>query len=134
MVQRWQFYDPATTDTWTMPANPSEMSPVHERRSIEVMATTAVDGQVLLREGSRVPAEFSFSGKTLNYTHYETLRSWVYDRPNRIQITDHFGRPLTVVLRDFKATPNRARNRYWYHQYEVTGVILDVGAATVELA
>lgn len=133
MVARWTFYDPATTDTWVMPFNPATMTSIEPTRNIAVQGTTAVDGQILLTEGAVTPQEWSFSGKTLDHAHYEALRAWVYDVPNRIQITDHFGRVLTVMLTKMEATPARAVNRYWLHEYTVTGLLLSAGAPTIGL-
>jgi hypothetical protein len=131
-VYRWVL-DDGQGETYTFPKNPATMGAVHRERALTAQGTTAVDGRDLLFEGRAAPREWSFSGTTHDYAHYEALRHWVYDKVQRVWITDHFGRRLTVVLRSLNATPVTRLNKYWYHEYEVTGLLLEVGPASVML-
>lgn len=137
-VQRWKFSDPAdpnpATNVYLHPINPNKMTSPHPSRKINAAYTTAVDGQVLLTEGSPIPTQWSFGGEIFNAQHYDLLRSWVYDRRRRIIVTDHFGRPITCVFEKFDATPALTRIRqgkYWRHTYTITAIVIDVGRPTV---
>jgi len=131
-VLRWTFQDPAFPSViYTLPWNPQTMSSPFPARSITALATTAIDGQVLLQEGMAEPANWSFSGIIKDAAHYEALRGWTYGH-GRIYIFDHFGRQLTVVLKNFKPSPEKIRiGHYWRHTYEVEGLVLAVGAPTI---
>lgn len=129
-VQRWVF-DDGNGDTWTMSKNPTEMTSVHRERKVTVIGTTAVDGRDLMWEGRAAPIPWQFSGKIYSHEEYETMRVWVYDKVQRLWITDHFGRKLTVVLTKLDAKPRTKHKRYWYHEYSVDGMVLNVGPATV---
>jgi hypothetical protein len=134
-VARWQFRDPndtdSTTNTWVVPINPREMSSVWPARTFTQKHTTSVTGQLLLFEGPPSPVNFTFSGAILDADHYDLLRSWVYDRRTAVEITDHYGRVLTVILTQFDAKPKNARGNYWRHEYTVTGMLLSVGRPTL---
>jgi hypothetical protein len=97
-------------------------------RVLSYEGTTAVDGQVLLWEGTRTPANWSFSGVIKNAAHYEALRAWTYDRQGRLFLFDHFGRRLVVVLKEFKPEPAaKARiGRYWHHTYSIDALVISI--------
>jgi len=131
-VIRWVFHDPTGADPdYTVPINPNVMSSIYPKKTMTMETTTAVNGKVLLWQGMTKPVEWSFGGEILDETHFENLRHWVYDKNYRIQITDHFGRVLKVVLESFEPTPKRAINVYWRHQYTVTGILISAGPPTV---
>lgn len=131
MIQRWVFTDPSTGESYTVPINPNAMTPLFPAKQLTFQATTAIDGQLLMWEGQPQPQDWQFSGDILDEAHHEALRSWVYDHQGRLQITDHFGRQLLVVLRSFEPTPKRAVGKYWRHTYLVRGTVISVGAPTV---
>ncbi len=126
-VKRWRFR--AEGEDYTVPVNPNAMAPLFPTRAITARTTTA--GAVLLFEGARQPAAWSFQGDILNAEHYEALRHWVYDIKQRVIITDHYGRDIQCVLTDFKPEPKRAVNRLWRHTYAVSATVLSVSAPTV---
>jgi hypothetical protein len=144
-VKKWVFFDPydpnPATNRWVVPINPNEMTSPFPQRQVTSRFTTAIDGRVLLFEGSPKPADWTFKGAIFNASHYDLLRSWVYDRRRRIIITDHFGRDIACVLQNFNPTPKRAvtgsqggengRGMYWRHDYEVTALVIAVGRPTV---
>lgn len=131
MVQRWTFYDPATTDTFTFPINPREMTSLFGPRAIETRPTTAIDGQPIVFEANARPVEWSFSGTMLDHAQHESMRHWVYEVGNRIQLTDHFGRVILLDLVSLDSTPKRDISRYWRHEYTVQAIVYSVSAATV---
>lgn len=136
VIQRWTFHDPYDSDpataTYVVPINPNKMGSPFPTRRLTTQATTAVDGQVLFFEGARQPATWSFGGVIFDPSHYDALRSWVYDRNHRIEITDHFGRKIVCYLTEFKADPPaRVRGRkYWRHEYTISGTVVSVGKPT----
>lgn len=130
-MQRWTLYDPSTAELYTFPYNPREMGSLFGSRNVTSRSTTAVDGQAILFEGNRQPTQWSFSGFLLDHQSHEALRSWALDRTGRLQLTDHFGRVIELVMTGFESTPRRDRNRYWRHEYTVRALVLSVGPATV---
>lgn len=133
VVKRWKFTDLATGNTYIVPMNPNTMTGIFPDKTITVETTTAVDGQVLLFQGATKPTQWQFGGEIFDQAHHEALRHWTYDIHNRIQIEDHFGRPLIVVLENFSAIPKRANGKYWRHTYTIKGLLLSAGAPTVLL-
>jgi len=131
IVKRWVFTDPATGETYTMPRNPSAMTTPFPQRNITAKMTTAINGQMLLTEGSPTPANWQFTGITVDAAHYEKLRHWVNDINHRVQITDHYGRVIDCVLLLFDAKPKRDMHRLWSHDYTVTALVIKVGEPTV---
>jgi hypothetical protein len=134
-VLRWVFYDPydgnPDTQTATVEINPNAMDTPFPTRNYTYKATTAINGQVLAWEGQQQPAQWTFSGLVLTARQYDLLRSWVYDRDNRIQITDHFGRVITCSLSKFDAKPQRAYNRYWKHGFTISALVYSITKPTV---
>lgn len=126
-IKRWTFR--AEGQAYTVPVNPNAMTSLFPTRAITARTTTA--GAVLLFEGARQPAPWSFSGDILNAAHYEALRHWVYDIKQRVVISDHWGRDIECVLSSFAPVPKRALGKYWRHTYEISGTVLRVGAPTV---
>lgn len=127
---RWTLTDPA--GTYTFNPNPNQMTTPFPARNISMQMTTAVDGQVLLFEGAKTPAQWTFGGDCMTAAQYEVLRSWVYDRVGRrVTVTDHYGRAIVCVLVKFDPVPKRAVGRYWRHTYEISAVVVRVGAPTV---
>lgn len=136
-VTRWHFYDPAleyerpnlSADSmwhleWTVPINPREMSSPFPEKSVTIRQTTALNGQVLLYEGSSPPANWTFSGAILDWEHYWRLQVWS-SKGNRIVITDHFGRDIVCYLTRFDPSPKRAIGRYWRHEYTMSALVLE---------
>jgi hypothetical protein len=134
-MQRWQFHDPSdpdpVTNTWTVPINPREMSSVFPTRAFTQKHSTAVDGQLLLFEGPPAPVDFTFAGAILDANHYDMLRSWTYERHTAIEIRDHFGRTLLVVMTKFDVKPKNARGVYWRHEYSIEALLLDISPPTL---
>ena len=131
---RWKFHDPydsnSGTNTYTFEFNPDSMTSPFPTRTINSAHTTAIDGQVLLTEGAPQLAQWKFSGTIRKGYQYDMLRSWVYDRNRRIEVTDHFGRVLTCVLTQLDAQPLKKINDYWIHSYTVSGLVISVSQPT----
>lgn len=132
-VERWLFTDPATGETYRFPMNPHSMGSIFASRNLSVQTTTAVGGQALVFEGNMAPFEWEFEGAIFNHDHYDSLRRWVYEKPNRIYLRDHFGRTITLTLQSFAPIPKRRRNKYWSHDYTITAIVFNVGPGTVKL-
>lgn len=129
-VQRWVFTDPSTSETYTVPINPNQMTAPFPQRQFTTKATTAVDGKGIVYEGQVKPADWNFQGVILDSTHYGNLKDWVYNH-GRIQITDHYGRIITCVLQNFNATPKRAASKPWKHEYTITAIVFSVTDPTI---
>lgn len=132
-VQRWVLVDPydtnTSTNTYTFPRNPTEMTSVYPERAIQSLSTS--NGKVLLFEGTTPAKQFSFSGPILDKQQFLDLQTWVYTKKRRLNLTDHFGRVISCVLTAVDMVPKRRNNIYYSHDYTVTGLVLSVSAATV---
>lgn len=133
-IFNWRLTDPRDTkfetNHYNFPRNPEEMTSPFAPRVISSAPTTY--GNHILREGSPLPKSWTFSGTIPDRAMYEQLRSWVYDRKNRLWLDDHFRRRLVVVLENFDPTPKRAYGKYWLHSYTITAQVLKVGKPFVE--
>lgn len=132
-VLRWKITDPhdtnVATKTYTFPMNPRDMTSPYRERSIATSPTTR--GRVLMFEGALPAKTWSFSGPILDKAHMDALRLWVYNRPGRVIITDHFGRNIECVLQVLEVTPKRRVGKYYSHEYSVTALITSISAPTV---
>lgn len=135
IVQKWTFYDPhdpnPATNLYRFPHNPNKMTTPFPEKNITTKATTALDGQVLIYQGMNNPAQWQFSGDLWTANEYDMLRSWVYERPRRVVVTDHFGRPITCILQKFDAVPAQKLRTYWRHTYTISAYVFSVGEPTV---
>lgn len=131
VYKRWELHD-STGDSYVFVPNPNKMTTPFPTRNITMQSTTAVDGKVLLFEGTAQPVQWTFGGDIQDHVQYEALRSWVYDRTGRrVWLFDHFGRRITLVLTGFAPEPVRAVGKYWRHGYTVTAIVIKVGAPSV---
>lgn len=132
-VLRWVLNDPydtnPATNTYTFPRNPESMTSPLGERSLSSLVTTA--GKVLLYEGTTPAKSWQFSGPLLEKAHYDALYTWVYTKNRRVNLTDHYGRVLSLAFQTLDAQPKRRVNYYWSHDYTVTALILSMSAATV---
>jgi len=129
--KRWELRD-SSGDVYVFVPNPNQMTSPFPNRNVTMQSTTAVDGKVLLFEGTSQPVQWTFGGDIQDHEQYEALRQWVYDRVGRrVRVYDHFGRRITCVLTRFDPTPVRSVGKYWRHTYEITAIVTKVGAPTV---
>lgn len=131
MVTRWVFTDPVTAETYTVPRNPRAMGSPFPERTFNVRAVSALTGTPIVSEGTTQPATWQFEGSIVDHAHYMALHRWVYVITNRIVITDHFGRDIDCLLQKYDPVPRRAVNKYWRHDYKITGLVFAVGEASV---
>jgi hypothetical protein len=133
-VIKWRLEDPADpnpdTRSYTFEVNPNSMNSPYPTRSTQTMGTTAVDGNVLMWEGMRQPAQLTFGGVILSHAQYMALYDWVYNRKGRLFLWDHFQRRMTVVLKSFSPEPKSKFNGkyYWRHEYTIEATVLATAA------
>lgn len=132
-VLRWKLKDPydtdASTNTYAFVRNPASMTSPLPERAVSSFTTTA--GKVLTYEGTTPPKQWQFSGPILHKGEYDALFNWVYNKRRRIQLTDHFGRVLTVVFQSMEVTPKRRNGYYWSHDYTVSCLVLGIAGPSV---
>lgn len=132
-VLRWTITDPYDTNTqtrvYTFPRNPAEMSSIYPDRSIS--SFTTLHGRVLFYEGTTPAKQFTFAGPVMEKAHFDALREWVYKRKRRVIIRDHFGRKITCVLSSVELVPKRRVNKYYSHDYTVTGLVVSITEPTI---
>lgn len=124
-VKRWVFQDVKATpdEVYHFPHNPERMTAPFGRKRVAYAATTAVNGQKIVFEGSAPPVEWKFSGDILTQAHYDAFTAW-FNKQTRIWITDHFGRAWLCYITEFTATPRRSINFPYRHEYEMTALVL----------
>jgi len=127
-VLRWRFVDPAVPEEWTVLLNPNQMSSIFPQKTIDISATTAVDGQPLVSEGAAKPVSWTFQGVILEAEHYDGFVKW-YAKRKRVYLFDHYGRRLTIYMVAFDPTPRRSGAYPFRHDYQVTAIIYGVLAA-----
>jgi hypothetical protein len=133
---RWKLQDPrdtnTATNTYTFTQNPTQMTSPFQGRNLVAQGTVLPGGRVLMWEGNKSAGQWQFRGSIRNKAHYENLRKWVFERGNRIYLTDHFGRQMVVVLQDFQPEPRRSVGVYWRHDYTIVAQVISVGPPTVD--
>jgi len=103
-MSRWQLYDPVALDTFHFSHNPATMTSMAQSHATKSLATSPIDGKVRSARTPDKPFVWSFSGKLRTQAEYDALDAWV-NRPNRLRVTDHFGRVHEVLGQHFSPTP-----------------------------
>ena len=103
-MARWQLYDPVALDTFHFSHNPATMTSMAQPHTTKSLATSPIDGKVRSARTPDKPFVWSFSGKVRTKAEYDALDAWV-NRPNRLRVTDHFGRVHEVLGQHFSPTP-----------------------------
>jgi len=103
-MSRWQLYDPVALDTFHFSHNPATMTSMAQPHTTKSLATSPIDGKVRSARTPDKPFVWSFSGKVRTKAEYDALDAWV-NRPNRLRVTDHFGRVHEVLGQHFSPTP-----------------------------
>ena len=101
---RWSLYDPVAMDTLAFPNNPSSMTSMAQPHVTRSMAMSPIDGHVRAIRTPDHPFVWSFSGKLRTKADYDAMLAWTH-RPNRLRLTDHFGRVHEVLGQRFSPTP-----------------------------
>jgi hypothetical protein len=103
-MSRWQLYDPVADQTLIFAHNPATMTSMAQPHTTKSLATSPIDGKVRSTRIPDKPFVWSFSGKVRNQADYDALLAWV-NRPNRLHLTDHFGRVHDILGQHFSPTP-----------------------------
>lgn len=124
-VKKWVFQDPATDDVYHFVWNPNQMTSPFGQKNIHWTASTALDGQKLAFEGQQPPVDWQFQGFIRTQAEYDAFVLWT-TKPNRIWITDHFGRAWLGYLMHFDAVPQRrGKSVPWSHNYTMHVLIFE---------
>ena len=115
-MARWRLEDTSTNEVYDFEVNPSAGGSPARRKNVVSRNTTAPEGNVVVFEGQRPPAEGEFSGTLLTQSQYEALADW-YERPRPLLLTDDLGRTLTVYITEFVPERVRSANHPWKHRY-----------------
>ena len=103
-MAKWQLYDPVALDTLIFGHNPITMTSMAQGHATKSTATSPIDGKVRAYRQPDKPFLWSFSGKVRTKADYDALLAWTA-RPNRLRLTDHFGRVHDVLPQRFLPTP-----------------------------
>lgn len=126
MTTRWSFYDPEAAETWTVPLNPNTMTSPYPKKTQNSTPVSPVDGAIRAIETNQ-GVEWSFGGVMRTQDHYDTMLTWS-QKQNEIEITDHLGRTITVLIIKFDPTDIRSRRPTKWN-YTVTCHVIDVAGA-----
>lgn len=125
MTIRWTFTDPVAGDSYTMDMNPNAMSSLGGPLQVRA-AGIMPKGKVLLYGRPALPTDWEFTGVLRTQAQYEAFVDWM-DRPNRIHLTDHLGRTLTIQMKSFAPVGGRARRGVpWRHTYSIKALVFSV--------
>jgi hypothetical protein len=117
---RWQIYDPVVHDTYHFIHNPATMTSLAQPHTTKSLAVSPIDGKVRSQRLPDKPFVWSFSGKVRSSADYAALLAWV-NRPNRLHLTDHFGRVHDVLGQHFSPTPveKSGSGNLWLFAYTI---------------
>jgi len=117
---RWRLYDPVALDSFQFSRNPASMTSLAQPHSTKSLAASPIDGNIRALRAPDHPFVWSFSGKLRTKADYDTLLAWTR-RPNRVQITDHFGRVHELMLTRFLPTPvdKSGEGNPWFFAYTI---------------
>jgi hypothetical protein len=117
---RWQLHDPVANQTLVFSHNPATMASMAQPHTTKALAKSPIDGKVRSSRTPDKPFTWSFNGKLRTQDEYDALEAWV-NRPNRLQLTDHFGRVHEVLGQRFSPTPVEKSGGHnpWLFHYTV---------------
>lgn len=123
-VVRWIFYDPGTSQTYTMAINPKEGGTSGYKKVFTFANTSAPDGKTLVFQGRPEVGTLEFTGTIFEQTELDAFVLW-WTKQNQIVITDDLGRSFSVVIQEFIPKRIRAQQHPWKHTYSIKAVIVD---------
>jgi hypothetical protein len=124
-IQRWVFFDPKPGgEQYVVPVNPDSMSSPHTQRVLSTGHTTRPDGQVLVWEGTVIPADWTITGTVLDRDHYDALERF-QALSNRIWIVDHLNRGWLCTFETLEWTQKRAPGYPWMFAYQAQFKVYD---------
>lgn len=103
-MTKWQLYDPIATDTFTFTHNPLSMTSMAPPHTTKSTARSPIDGKIRSTRTPDHPFPWSFTGKVRTQDEYDLFVDYA-NRPNRLQLHDHFGRVHWVLPVKFSPTP-----------------------------
>lgn len=129
---RWTFIDvdPDSSETWTMPHNPTEWDGPPERPLFYAFdAACGPKGQILSWQNSGRPWPMSFKGVTFTQQEYRDLHRWSQKR-RRFWLYDHRHMLWVLTFTQFDAQPrvHGNVNGYfdpWLHDYTMTCLVFN---------
>lgn len=123
MVVKWNFLDPAGSDSYTFEVNPLSGADPQYDKSITYQSTTAPGGKTLIMEGQDKPLEISWSGTIISESQYDAYVTW-FQKRRQIQLTDDLGRVFWIYISSFESQRVRSSN-FHKRTYNVKATVLD---------
>lgn len=118
------FYDPVTTDSYSLPINPNAGGSPSRSKNLSFESTSAPGGRALIFEGQDSIPQMNYSGVILSEELYNKLFEW-YEKRNIIQVTDDLGRTFDVYIKSFSPDRVRSVSHEWRHTYSMELVVLE---------
>ena len=123
-VVRWNFYDPATLESYDLEVNPNEGGSPQYRKTITNQSTVAPGGRTLIFEGLDEPFTLEWSGVLLSQSQHETFVDW-WDKRHQIQLTDDLERVYMIYITAYEPKRGKAQSHAYKHTYTIRATILD---------
>lgn len=119
---RWQFTDPATSETYVLPINPDSMTSPLPQKSYQF--APGGDGTAVGVLAPPTPVDWQFGGPIRTQAHNDALDAWS-QRPGKVHITDHLGRTFEVMIYSYEPTERQpTRRTTWRLRYVMKASIL----------
>lgn len=128
MVNRWKFRDlTGVLPPYQFRRNPSEMSSPYPVRNLTTEhASSGLDGRPLSWEGPPTLQDMTFNGTLVDEQDWKDFLTWVYRSKGHVEIEDHLGRVMDVVMVSFapELKPGiqvvNGQQRPFYGKYTIT--------------
>lgn len=126
-VQRWTLYDPATSETYTFPRNPSEVTMPGIKTGVTFSNTSAPEGEghTLVFAGQEAPGEFDCKGVFLTKAERDAIMAWVRKK-NQVLLTDDLDEEYWVWFDSLTMPRKNTVNHELRITYSLHGYIIDV--------
>ena len=125
MTVRWVLFDPATSESWTMPINPNAMtSPEPTKKNLKHVSGVLYNKETLRTFMNRPTLhEWEWKGVIRTKEHYDAYVYWM-GKTGAVQVTDHLGRTWEVFLKVFDPEDRRPMATVpWRLNYTVKSVV-----------
>lgn len=129
----WQFIDPVTSDTYSLPVNPHTDSGSHAyTRSVgwqvqAGMRQTSFGEDVIdniIFETNVDQGTFNYQGNVYNLEQYDEMILWM-EKGYPFELHDDLGRGFLIYPQTYSLDRVRSRQNPYKHSYTFSGIILE---------
>jgi hypothetical protein len=122
----WTIQNPSSAgDQYVFVRNPKASTSPFPAKNITVASTNILRSQLILQEGFRSPASWSFSGTFTNLKDYQDMVAW-YRRDFRLWLLDDLGQRLTILITGLTVTRNAQSSNVYRQDFSVAALVFSV--------